>query len=195
MEPILFVHGIGGDERQYKPLIKFLEKKGFNKFYEFRYTSRIGIHPIKVIAKELAEYINKNIKEENINIIAMSQGGIIALAYLKYYLPIPNGKNLRINKLFTICSPHKGSKLAKILNLPGIKDLRPKSVLLNDLEEFVKQGHVDLYSVYTPFDLMVFPGLNAKPIFGKTKMVLAPLHKLAFSWPSTKKFVLENLKR
>jgi hypothetical protein len=171
-----------------------LKKHGFDKFYEFEYTSRIGIHPIKVVAKELAEYIEKNVKEEDINIISLSQGGIIALAYLKYYLPIPNGKNLHVNKLFTVCTPHKGSKVAKILNWPGIVDLRPSSILLNDLEEFVKEGHVDLYSVYTPFDMMVFPGINAKPIFGKTKMVLCPFHRTAFSWPATKKFIYNNLK-
>jgi triacylglycerol lipase len=193
MEPILFVHGIAGDEKDYKPLIDFLKTKEFDKFYEFKYASRIGIHPIKVIAKELAEYIEKNIKEEKINIIALSQGGIIALAYLKYFFPIPNGKNLHINKLFTICAPHRGSMVAKMLNWPGIIDLRPNSELLKDLETFVKEGRVNLYSVYTPFDLMVFPGINAKPMFGKTKMVLAPFHVSAFYWPSTKKFILDNL--
>jgi triacylglycerol lipase len=185
--PILFVHGIGGDEKQYQPLIKFLKENGFTKFYEFKYESRIGLHPIKIIAKELAEFVEKNVKEENINIIAMSQGGIIALAYLKYF------KNKNVKKLFTICTPHKGSLLANKFDLPGIKDLRPNSELLKDLEIFVKEGRVDIYSVYTPFDLMVFPGLNAKPTFGKIKMVLAPFHKTAFYWPATKKFILENL--
>jgi len=193
MSPILFVHGIWGDKKQYQSIIKFLKDKGFTKFYEFKYESRIGIHPIKAIAKELAEYVEKNVKEDNINIIAISQGGIIALAYLKYFFPISNGKNIHINKLFTICSPHKGSLLAIILNWPGIKDLRPGSELLKDLEIFVKEGRVNIYSIYTPFDLMVFPGIMAKPIFGKTKMVLAPTHMLASYWPSTKKFIYKNL--
>jgi hypothetical protein len=100
---------------------------------------------------------------------------------------------VRINKLFTVCTPHKGSALAKILNWPGIVDLRPGSQLLRDLEIFVKEGRVNIFSLYTPFDLMVFPGLNAKPIFGKTKMILAPTHSFALSWPSTKKFIYENL--
>ncbi len=193
MIPVLFVHGIWGNEKQYQPIIKFLKSKGFSKFYEFKYESRIGIHSIKIIAKELAEYIEQNVKEDNINIVAMSQGGIIALAYLKYFLPLPNGRTIHINKLFTLCSPHKGSPLAMILNWPGIKDLRPGSELLKDLEIFVKEGRVNIYSIYTPFDLMVFPGIRAKPIFGKTKMVLAPTHMLAFYWPSTKNFIYKNI--
>ncbi|MCX6722992.1 MAG: hypothetical protein NT094_02870 [Candidatus Staskawiczbacteria bacterium] len=187
MNPILFVHGIVGDAKQYQPIIKYLRKKGINNFYEFSYESRIGIHPIKVIAEELADYIKENVKEENINIIAFSQGGIIALAYLKFF------KNKDIDKIFTICSPHKGSALAYLLNLPGFIDLRPNSKLLKELEDFTQGNKINIYSLYTPLDLVVLPGWNAKPKHGQTKMVLAPTHTSAFSWPSTMDFIYKNL--
>jgi len=187
MEPIVFVHGIVGDKKQYQPIIKYLQKKGINNFYEFSYESRIGLHSIKVIAKELAEYIKKNVKEKNINIIAFSQGGIIALAYLKFY------RNKHVKKLFTICTPHKGSKMAHILNWPGFIDLRPNSQLLKEIEDFVPTTETNIYSMYTPLDLVVFPGWNAKPKHGKTKMVLAPTHASAFYWPASKKFIYKNL--
>lgn len=185
--PILFIHGLGGSKKQYQPIIKYLKNKGIARFYEFIYESRIGLHPIKTLAKDLAEYIDKNIKENDINIIAFSQGGIIALTYLKY------NKNRNVKKLFTLCSPHKGSLLAYIFNLPGLCDLRPKSNLLSELEVFAKELEMDIYSIYTPFDLMVFPGWNARPKFGKAKLILAPAHPVAFFWPSTKKFVYKNL--
>ena len=187
MNPILFIHGFGGDEKQYLPIIKYLREKGINNFYEFNYDNKYGLAPLKGVAKDLAEFINKNVKEPDINIIAISQGGIIALAYLKYF------KNINIKKLFTICSPHKGSLLAHIMNLPGLIDLRPKSKLLKDLEDFVQKNKTDIYSIYTPFDLMVFPGWNAKANNGRIKMILAPAHPLAFSWPSVKQFIYKNL--
>ena len=198
MDPIVFVHGIVGDATQYQPIIKYLKKKGINNFYEFTYESRIGLSPIKEIAKELADYIKENIKptfakssgvakEENINIIAFSQGGIIALTYLKYY------KNINVNKIFTICSPHRGSQLAYLLNLPGFIDLRPGSELLNELENFTKGNGIKIYSLYTPMDLVVLPGWSGKIKNGKTKMILAPTHAAAFSWPSTLKFIYKNL--
>ena len=185
--PILFIHGFGADKKQYQPIIKYLKRKGINKFYEFDYPNKFGIFPIKLAAEELAEYIAENVTEDSVNIIAMSQGGIVALAYMKYY------KKKNVEKLFTICTPHKGSKLAKITNLPGFIDLRPGSKLLEELEGFAKDSKINMYSVYTPFDLMVFPGWNAKASYGKTKMIFAPTHPSAFYWPTTLEYIYKNL--
>jgi len=195
MNPILFVHGIGGNKKQYQPIIKYLKQKGIKNFYEFEYINKFGLAPIKDASKELAEYIDKNVKEKNINIIAISQGGIIALAYLKFYLPrqVKAGKNINVDKLFTICSPHKGSKLAKIADLPGFVDLRPNSVLLNELEIFGKENKINLYSIYTPFDLMVYPGWNARAKYGKRKIIFAPGHASSLSWKPAIKFIYKNL--
>lgn len=193
MNPILFIHGWGADKRQYQPIIKYLKNKGIDNFYEFEYASRIGLAPIKVLAKELAEFINKNIIEKDINIIGISQGGIIALAYLKYYNypPAQAGKNVK--KMFTLCAPHKGSMLANVMNLPGLIDLRKNSELLNELEIFAEENKIDIYSVYTPFDLMVFPGWNAKSKHGKNKIIFALTHPAVFSSLSTLKFIYNNL--
>ncbi|MFA6189953.1 MAG: hypothetical protein WC711_00335 [Candidatus Staskawiczbacteria bacterium] len=192
MKPILFIHGFGGDRKQYKSLIQYFKRKGINNFYEFNYDNKFGLAPIKVIAKELSEFIGKNIKEDTINIVAISQGGIIALAYLKYYLP-EQASNIKVDKLFTLCSPHRGSKLARIINLPGLIDLQPNSNLLKELENFIQENKINVYSIYTPFDLMVFPGWNAKSKYGKNKIIFAPAHPLVFLWPSVKRFIYKNL--
>lgn len=187
MKPILFIHGFGGDRKQYASLIQYFKKKGINNFYEFNYDNKFGLAPVKVIAKEMADFISENIREEDINIVAISQGGIIALAYLKYY------KNKNVDKLFTLCSPHRGSKLAKIMNLPGLIDLQPNSNLLNELETFMQENKINVYSIYTPFDLMVLPGWNARSKYGKNKIIFAPAHPLVFLWPSVKRFIYNNL--
>lgn len=188
MEPILFIHGLAGYNEQYQPIMEYLKKKGIKKFYEFNYDNKFGLAPIKIVAKELSDFITKNIKEKDINIIAMSQGGIIALACLKYYNPDKN-----IKKLITLCTPHRGSLLAKIMNLPGTIDLRPKSELLKELEIFSKEDKINIYSIYTPFDLMVFPGWNARVKHGKNKIIFAPTHPAAFNWPTTMQIIYNNL--
>jgi triacylglycerol lipase len=193
MNPILFIHGFGGYIEQYQPIIKFLKKKGFENFYEFEYKNKFGFDSIKVITKELADFIEKNIKEEKIDIIAFSQGGIIALEYLKDFLSRQASKNIEVEKLFTLCTPYKGSKLAKIANLPGIVELRPNSQLLNELEKFIKESKINIYSVYTPFDLMVFPGWNARASIGKKKIVFAPTHPATFAWSAVIKFIYKEL--
>ena len=83
--------------------------------------------------------------------------------------------------------------MANIMKLPGLIDLQPNSTLLKDLEHFVEQEKINVYSVYTPFDLMVFPGWNAMSKNGRNKMILAPLHPLAYSWPSVKQFIYKNI--
>lgn len=187
MNSILFVHGFNGDEGEYQSIIKYLKKRGFSNFYEFVYGKNLGQVPIKNIAKELSEFIEKNIRDEEIDIIAMSQGGVVALAFLQYY------KNKKIGKLFNLCTPYKGSFWAYFLKSPGGIDLRPNSALLKGIDGYLKNNNIDIYSVYTPFDLMVFPGWNAKPRYGKTKMIFAPIHPFAFFWRSTKKFIYKNL--
>ena len=187
MNPILFIHGIGGTEEQYQPIIKYLREKGINNFYEFTYKNRFGLTPIKIVAEELAEFIKNNVREKSIDIVAISQGGIITLTYLKYY------KNVNVDKLFTICSPHKGSRLAKIFNLQGLIDLRLNSELLKELEIFVKENKINIYSIYTLFDLMVFPGWNARSKYGKKKIIFAPGHAASFSWPEAMRYIYKNL--
>lgn len=189
MNPILFIHGFGGYCSQYKPIQDYLKKNSISNFYEFNYDNKFGLCHIKELAEDLAKFIKDNIKEKSINIIGYSQGGIIALAYLKYY------QNIEVEKVFTICTPHKGSRLANIKSiiLPGIVDLRPESTLLKEVEMFCVACDSEIYAIYTPFDLMVFPGWNAKHKHGINKIIFAPTHNVAFFWPSTKKFILKNL--
>jgi len=187
MNPIIFVHGIGGDRKQYKPIMDYLRKNNINNFYEFNYVNKFGFCHIKDLAEELAEFIKDNVKEKAVNIIGFSQGGIIALAYLRFY------KNAEVEKLFTVCTPHRGSKLAKIMSLPGFVDLRPGSDLLKELEKFTINCETEIYALYTPLDIMVFPGWNARQKHGKNKIIFAPEHNVAFSWLTTKKFILKNL--
>ena len=51
-KPILFIHGFGGYVEQYQPIIKYLKKKGCEKFYAFEYENKFGFDSIKGIAKE-----------------------------------------------------------------------------------------------------------------------------------------------
>jgi triacylglycerol lipase len=190
MNPILFIHGFAGSDEHYKPIKKFLKEKGIDNFYEFRYNNKFGLNSLKFAAQELSEYADKYIKEDHIHIIALSQGGIVALTYLKYF---GNGK-INVDKLFTLCTPHRGSLLAHLFNWAGFVDLRPKSKLLLELEKFIKEEKMEIYSVYTPFDCMVFPGWNARAKRGKRKIVFSPTHPMALCCPAALKFIYKNLK-
>ncbi len=191
MLPILFIHGFGGGAYEFQPIIRYLKKRGYDKFYEFTYEKKHGDIPLSEVAKELADFVKQNVTEQGFHIIGVSQGGIIA----RYYLQNFNKKI--VPKCVTLCTPHNGSLMAYLSNKPGFVDLRPGSKLLRELEEHEHKVSLTLfYGVYTPFDLMVFPGWYAKNKFAnEMKMVLAPLHPLAFWWPSTLRFVLRVLEK
>ena len=186
--PILFVHGFGGGRYEFKFIEWYLRKKGYTKFYEFYYIKNFGQVSLRKLAEELSEFVKGNIKEKEIDMILISQGGIIGLYYLKHF----NRK--KVGKIITLCTPYQGSLTAYLLPLQGFMELRPGSSLLREINSYILKKRIDLYCIYSPLDLMIIPGWYAVPSRGRVKKVLAPLHPLVFWWPSTLKFIEESLR-
>ena len=189
---IVFIHGWGGSKKEYQRIKNsiFKSRKNDVGFYEFEYKDNRGESSIDEITKEFHSFVEKSAISNNFIIIGISQGGIIARNYISKY------SNKQVTKCFTVCSPHKGSLLAYTTNKRGAQDLRPKSPFLKGLEkaELKKKPRTIFYSVFTPFDLMVFPGWNAK--FAKARkniMVLSLAHPFAFNSKKTLSFIYKNL--
>lgn len=182
--PILFIHGFGGGKYEYKPVIKFLKNHSDPVCYEFVYKDKFGQSSIKLIAEHLHKYITENIFEPEIDVIAFSQGGIIARYYISHY------SDTKVNKCITLCTPHSGSLMAYLGFFSGIKELQPNSPLLKNLDI----TKAEYYAVYNPFDLFVFPGWYAKLKFAKeNKKVYALLHPLTFWKKKTLNFIISVL--
>lgn len=182
--PILFIHGFGGGRYEFQPIIRFLKKHGDYTCYEFIYDKKFGQVSLKTIAAQLHKYICEHVKEPELDIVAISQGGIIARYYIAHYA------DRKIRKCVTLCTPHSGSSLACIGVFPGIKELQPDSVLLEELDTH----RAEYYAVYNPLDLMVFPGWRAKMKEAKVnKKVFALLHPLTFWKKETLEFILSVL--
>lgn len=183
--PIVFIHGFGGGSYEYKPIIRYLKKHDDPVCYEFCYKKKFGQVSLKVIAQELHEFILAHVTEPELDIVAISQGGVIARYYIAHY------QDRKIRKCITLCSPHQGSLLAYIGILPGIKELQPSSSFLKELD--VKNA--EYYAVYNPADLMVLPGWFAKLREAKeNKKVFSLLHPFTFSDRTTLKFIYNTLK-
>jgi len=188
--PILFIHGFGGSKKEFEPIKKYLQEYGFNNFYDFCYDKKIGQVSLSEIGDDLIEFVRINVKENKVDIIGVSQGGLLA----RYFIV---GSKIKVSKCITLCTPHKGSKSANIWNLPGLVDLRPNSKFLIELltKEDKSKSISKFYCVYNPFDLMVFPGSNAK--FSKAEKnlkVSTPLHQLSFSHKKALEFIVNSLK-
>ena len=187
---ILFIHGFGGGLYEFKPIKNFLKKELGEEieFFDFVYREKFGHVKLEKVAEQLKTFIENNLANKDFSVIAISQGGIVWRIFaLKNNLLIK-----KVHKVFTLCTPHKGSLLAYLLNLPGIKDLRKNSQTLKEINDH--DDGLEYYSIYNPLDLMVFPGTNA--VYKKAKInkrVFDWFHPLTFWNKKTLAFIKEFL--
>jgi hypothetical protein len=175
MKKVIFVPGFYGGKYQIW-LIKII-LKNFELIY-FQYNTTLK-ESIEKIAKQLKNFINnlKLNKEEKVDIIGLSAGGIIIDYYLKFI------DNKKINKFISICSPFKGTYLANIYSLflksKGLQQLKSNSIFLKEL--FKKRlNNIKVENIWCLFDLIV-PGTSAKGINPKHTYFF--LHWFIQYWP------------
>ncbi len=183
---ILFIHGFAGGKYEYRPIIAFLKDHGEVRCYEFEYKKKFGVTSLKEIAHQLHEFITTTVIEPVIDVIALSQGGVIIRYYLAHY------NDIHVETCITVCSPHHGSLLAYSGMVPGIRDLRPGSDFLKSLDT----KKATYFTVYNPFDLMVIPGWSGMMEEAKeNKRIFSLLHPLTFYSRKTYAFILSVLTR
>ncbi|MFP4111513.1 MAG: esterase/lipase family protein [Candidatus Woesearchaeota archaeon] len=191
IKSIVFIHGYGGGSFEYQPLINFLKDKGIRRFHEFEYEDKRGTASLEKISKKLKQFIEKNVKkDEYAYLLGLSQGGLIASHYLCNF-----NSNNNIQKCISVCTPFGGSLAAYLISNVGTKQLRPNSNFLKKLRKDIKKKDVEIYGVWNPLDLMVFPGRSAKPSFLKrSKKVCSPIHPTTFFEKKTKDFIYDIVK-
>ncbi|MCF7861127.1 alpha/beta hydrolase [Candidatus Woesearchaeota archaeon] len=191
---IYALHGWNGSNAEYEPILRHLEERGY-KVKGFNYSEKWGTVPLIELAKKFKKFVDLTSEEKKICVIGLSQGGIIASLAIEIL-------GLNCSKCFTICSPWHGSWLAYLLPLPaqfpGIYDLRPNSNILNKLRKRLPGSRCRYYSVWNPFDLMVFPGNSAFNDLSKNpendnNIVYALLHPMTFWRKPTIKFIEKKI--
>jgi pimeloyl-ACP methyl ester carboxylesterase len=100
-----------------------------------------------------------------VDVIAVSIGGVVA-RHAAAATPTPPGRRLRVARLFTISSPHRGAALAAFPAMPfvgGVQaDLRPGSKFLRTLEHNERPGTYPVYPYVRLGDSLV-GAANAAP--------------------------------
>jgi triacylglycerol lipase len=170
MKYLILVHGIGDTGKIFNKMSKQLIRPDL-KILVCEIKPADGSLTIEQMARQLAKFINKNIpKKAEIILLGFSMGGIVA----KYYI-CKKAKQKNISKLITISSPHHGTYTAYLLNLPGVKEMRPKSDLLEKLR---LPESVAEYTISTPLDLMIVPADSSKVPAAKNYSVPCVAHPL-----------------
>ncbi len=110
-------------------------------------------------ARRLGEFIDTTINgDPTLTLIGHSMGGLVCRQYVaKYSYGLPT-----VNRLITLGTPHRGTKLWSAGIGAVVRDLRPGSPFLVQLEEFsVGQYPPQRLSIASDFDELVIPNEHA----------------------------------
>ncbi len=95
-----------------------------------------------------------------VDVIGFSMGGLVARHASR---PRDDGKRLAIRRLFTICTPHRGARMADLPTLDRrAKDMRAGSPFLAELDEALAEADYELYT-YTRLGDWIVGEENAAP--------------------------------
>ncbi|MEL6350251.1 MAG: triacylglycerol lipase [Cyanobacteria bacterium J06627_28] len=170
--PVVLVHGIWNTAAIFNPLKRYLESVGWT-VYTFSMTPNNGDAPIELLAEQVSTFVQGAIApQQSFHLIGFSMGGLIS----RYYVQRLGGLG-RIKTFITISTPHRGTLLALSSRRPGIRQMRPGSRFLTELNRDIDclRG-CSFYTLWTPFDLLILPPWSSIVGLGKTQRLCIASH-------------------
>ncbi len=127
------------------------------------------------LAIQVADYIDKTFTpQQSIDLVGLSMGGLVT----RYYVQRLGGIK-RIERFITISSPHNGTKLAYLSNLPGCVQMRPKSDFLQELNQDTHMlDSINFTSIWTDWDFVIIPARSSQMPVGREVKVPVFAHAL-----------------
>lgn len=159
--PVLLVRGIDSTDNILRPLEKALLESGVNHVKSASYTPRFGQVGIDEIAVQIAEAalkLKQDTKSDQVDVVGFSMGALAS----RYFIQRLAGKKY-VRKFISISGPQNGTYAGYVRAFQkGVRDMLPGSELIEDLNRDIDPwGDVEVYSFYTPYDLIVFPAKSA----------------------------------
>ena len=147
------------------------------KLYRPHLPHNFGKTSLWYLARDLNSLIEELVGPEvEIDIVGFSMGGLISRLWLQKY----NGY-LRTKRFFSIGTPHFGTYTAQVIPsflMPGIAEMKRGSNLLSQLNnDLTSLEKVECTSFFTKWDLMSFPGWQAKLSVGDSYHLPVLTHK------------------
>ena len=174
--PIFLVHGLWNNPKLFQKLIEKINEEDY-ELYLPHLPHKFGKTSLRRLARDLDSKIEELVGTEvEIDIVGFSMGGLISRLWLQKH----NGFS-RTKRFFSIGTPHFGTYTAQMIPsffMPGIAEMKRGSSLLcqlnNDLTSLEK---VECISFFTKWDLMSFPGWQAKLSIGSSYQLPVLTHK------------------
>ncbi|MBM7805896.1 pimeloyl-ACP methyl ester carboxylesterase [Geodermatophilus bullaregiensis] len=151
--PVLLVHGLVDNRSIFTVMRRGLRRRGFAQVCTWNYSPMLG--DVARGARELGEHIERICTQtghDRIHVVGHSLGGLIA----RYHVQRQGGGR-RVESLVTLGTPHGGSVLAHLLPTPMVRQLRPGSPVLRELEQPAPGWSTRMTALYSDLDQMVVP--------------------------------------
>jgi len=174
--PIFLIHGLWNNPKLFEKLIKKIKEDDY-ELYRPHLPHKYGKTSLRCLARDLDSKIMEFVGPEiEIDIVGFSMGGLISRFWLQNY----NGF-LRTKRFFSIGTPHFGTYTAQMMPsslMQGIAEMKRGSSLLSQLNNnLTTLEKVECTSFFTKWDLMSFPGWQAKLSIGNSYHLPVMTHK------------------
>lgn len=170
--PVILVHGIWNTAGIFNPLQTYLQNSGWS-VYALTMRPNNGDAPLEALAQQLAHFVHDRLgPSEPFDLVGFSMGGLIS----RYYLQRLGGLH-RVKRFVTVSSPHRGTVLALFSHRAGIRQMRPGSAFIRELNQDAHRlGSLQFFSLWTPFDLLILPPWSSRLEVGQVKRLSVPAH-------------------
>jgi triacylglycerol lipase len=183
VRPVLIVHGIWDSRARMRELEHGLIARGFPHVRAFDMTPNDGRASLSTLAEQAKHQADALLQEHGgpIDLVGFSMGALIS----RYYLQRLGGKAC-VRRFVSISGPHRGTLSAYALPLAGLRDMRPGSALIRDLEADQDAfGQVEVHCLYTPYDLMIVPAASSVlPGARSVQRIELPIHRMMITRPA-----------
>lgn len=178
MTPVLLVHGIADTSKNFLRMRRALEPRVGSSVHAIDLEpndGRVGLATLAEQVDHAAQRLLSDTGAAKLDLVGFSMGTLVS----RYWLQRLGGRE-RTRRFVSISGPHAGTWLAHLSGRPGIRDMRPGSPFLRELEaDPVGFGDVDVHVLFTPLDLMIVPArssmLEKAKSFRAIPVVLHPL--------------------
>lgn len=155
--PILLVHGIVSNRSVFTLLRRGLTRRGFGHVVAINYTTLAT--DVRTAALRLSAEVERVAEEtgvDRVHVIGHSLGGLIA----RYYVTRLGG-DARVHTCVTLGTPHSGTWAAHAVPTRLMRQMRPGSGLLRELDRPVRGCRTRFVAYWSDADLAIVPQSSA----------------------------------
>ncbi|MDZ4169522.1 MAG: lipase [Coriobacteriia bacterium] len=175
MHPVLLVHGINDTGARFKKMRDVLETRGFRSVHAINLTPPDGSITLEAMGEQVIDGVRacRDVAgSQMIDIVAFSMGALAARSALHD----PDVRS-SVRRFVSISGPHHGTVNAHLSWKSGTRQMRPGSRFLRDLEmDAERWGEIEVYSFWSPFDLVVIPARSSVLEGAQNRSFLVAVH-------------------